>query len=474
MMKTVDSARHESHVRDNDAAAVEPSKVINVVELIDSHKMTFYQQTIVFLCFLVLAADGFDAGAIGYISPSLIADWHISRGALGPVMTASLLGLGLGALIAGPVGDVIGRKMVLVGSVGSFGVFSLLAAHANSVESLAVLRLLTGIGLGAAMPNALTLTSEYSPIRLRSICVCAMNAGYGTGLVIGGIVSATIIPQYGWRIILIVGGLAPMILAVGLMFLLPESLQFLAMHKKHAHRVKKVALRISSGTSFEDATFIVLTRTNGSKQRLGNLKLLFTKQHVVGTAMLWVAYFMGLLIYYLLLNWLPILMSDSGFTHTEASLMTSIFPLGGIVGTVCVGWLMDRKEGTRVIAGTFGLTAILVAVAGTLTGHHYVIALLLFVCGALLISAPTAMSALAVGYYPTQCRVTGVSWMHGIGRLGGVVGAGTGAILLSTGWNLGAIFGLLAVPAIVASGAIYIMAPEKRRRGSLRGPEQIG
>jgi len=473
-MKIVDSAQHKNHLRPNAAATPEPSKIINVVELIDSHKMTLYQRTIVFLCFLVLVADGFDAGAIGYISPSLIGDWHISRGALGPVMTASLLGLGLGALIAGPVGDVIGRKTVLVGSVGSFGVFSLIAAHANSVESLTVLRLLTGIGLGAAMPNALTLTSEFSPIRVRSICVCAMNAGYGTGLVIGGIVSASVIPAYGWRMILIVGGLAPMTLAVVLMLLLPESLQFLAMHEKHAHRIKKVVFRISPATGLDDATFIVSSRINGPKRRLDNLKLLFAKQHVVGTAMLWVAYFMGLLIYYLLLNWLPILMSDSGFTHTEASLMTSIFPLGGIVGTVCVGWLMDRKEGTRVIAGTFGLTAILVAVAGTLTGHHYAIALLLFVCGALLISAPTAMSALAVGYYPAQCRVSGVSWMHGIGRLGGVAGAGIGAVLLSTGWNLGAIFGLLAVPAIVASGAIYIMAPDKRGRRGLRGPEQIG
>jgi AAHS family 4-hydroxybenzoate transporter-like MFS transporter len=124
---------------------------------------------------------------------------------------------------------------------------------------------------------------------------------------------------------------------------------------------------------------------------------------------------------------------------------------------------MDRIDGARVIAATFGLTAVLVAVAGSVSGYPSAIGILLFMCGALLISAPTAMSALAVNYYTTQCRATGVSWTHGIGRLGGVSGAAVGAILLSTGWNLGAIFGLLALPAIVAESAIYFMAPSRRR-----------
>jgi MFS transporter, AAHS family, 4-hydroxybenzoate transporter len=463
--RRVQKSEMPKRYRSFDAAS---SRTTNVVDLIDSGNVSFYQKTIVFLCFLVLAADGFDAGSIGYISPSLVESWGIPRAALGPVMSASLVGLGLGALVAGPIGDRIGRKAILVASVGGFGLFSLLAAQADSVGALIVLRFFTGIGLGAAMPNALTLTSEYSPSRVRSILVCAMNCGYSSGLVAGGMVSGWLIPQFGWRIVLIIGGIAPMALALLLVLLLPESMEFLAMRRDRAEAIAKIIRRISPDLRTDGIQFVVASKSGDSGRQRTPLALLLERQYRLGTIMLWLAYFMGLMIYYLLINWLPTLMKDSGFSMRDASWMTSMFPLGGIVGTVCVGWLMDRIDAARVIAATFGLTAALVAIAGSVMSHQSAIGILLSACGALLISAPTAMAALAVRYYPTQCRATGVSWMQGIGRLGGVAGAAIGAILLSTGWNLSAIFGFLALPAIVAGVATYIMSPSRRREDAVK------
>jgi MFS transporter, AAHS family, 4-hydroxybenzoate transporter len=236
MMRQERIGRHESTLP-SPYSMVEQPTTINVIETIDAAKLSAYQIAIVALCFLILAADGFDAGAIGYISPSLVAQWGISRAALGPIMSASLIGLGFGALVAGPIGDKVGRKAVLVASVGTFGLFTLLAAQANSVAALTILRLLTGIGLGAAMPNALTLTSEYSPVRARSVSVCIMNCGYGAGLVLGGIVSGWLIPEFGWRIVLAIGGVAPVALAVALIFFLPESIEFLASSKDQDIRI---------------------------------------------------------------------------------------------------------------------------------------------------------------------------------------------------------------------------------------------
>jgi MFS transporter, AAHS family, 4-hydroxybenzoate transporter len=439
----------------------------NAVDLINSIDMSLYQKAVFFLCFLVLATDGFDAGAIGYVAPSLVTNWGISRAVLGPVMSASLIGLGLGAVVAGPMGDKIGRKAMLVASVGSFGVFSLAAAHADSAGILAIMRFFTGIGLGAAMPNALTLTSEYSPSRLRAVTVNIMNCGYSFGLVVGGIASAWLIPHLGWRIVLVLGGIGPMILALLLGFLLPESIEFLATRGNRATTIAKIVARISPGACVDGRQTAVQSSKTTSEKQQAPFKLLFAPRYHMGTLMLWLAYFMGLLIYYLLVNWLPTLMRDAGFSVKDASWMTSMFPLGGMLGTVCVGWLMDRTDGARVIAATYGLTALLVAVAGSAIGHQSGIGVLLFICGALLISAPTAMSALAVIFYPTQCRATGVSWMHGVGRLGGVAGASVGAVLMSTGWNLGAIFALLAVPALVAGAAIYIIARSRLRQGAL-------
>src|SRR5471032_1523880 len=152
--------------REERATARPAHAPLDVQNFIDSQKFSPYQWIVLALCFLVVAADGFDTATIGFIAPSLLDQWHISHAALGPVMSAALVGLGIGALVAGPIADRIGRKTVLVLSVFFFGAWSLASAHANSVESLTVLRFLTGLGLGAAMPNAVTLMSEYAPARI--------------------------------------------------------------------------------------------------------------------------------------------------------------------------------------------------------------------------------------------------------------------------------------------------------------------
>jgi AAHS family 4-hydroxybenzoate transporter-like MFS transporter len=433
---------------------------VDVQAFIDAQRFSPFQWTILLLCFLVVAADGFDTAAVGFIAPSLVQQWGIARSALGPVMSAALVGLGIGALAAGPCADRIGRKTVLVLSVFFFGLWSLAAARATSIESLTLLRFFTGLGLGAAMPNAVTLMSEYAPARIRAVAVNAMFCGFSGGLAIGGLASAWLIPHFGWPSVLVAGGAGPLVLTALLILLLPESAQFLAVRRRADQRIARILQRIAPSERFDGCRFFavdVRRDTGGESRAQSALAIILSARYRFGTLMLWLAYFMGLLIYYLLTNWLPTLFKDTGFSGEKAALMTSLFPLGGILGNLCVGWVMDRFAGHRVIAFTYVLVGALVLLVGQGVGHQVWLGALIFLTGTVATSAVTSMSALAASFYPTRARATGVAWMLGIGRVGGVAGALAGAALMGLGWQFGAVFSLLAVPAVIAAGGVVLM-----------------
>jgi AAHS family 4-hydroxybenzoate transporter-like MFS transporter len=441
---------------------------VDVQAFIDEQRFSPFQWTILVLCFLVVAADGFDTAAVGFIAPSLVQQWGIARSALGPVMSAALVGLGIGALAAGPFADRIGRKMVLVLSVFFFGVWSLAAARATSIESLTLLRFFTGLGLGAAMPNAVTLMSEYAPARIRAVAVNAMFCGFSCGLAVGGLASAWLIPQFGWPSVLVAGGVGPIALSVLLILMLPESAQFLAVRKRADGRIARILQRITPQARFDGCRFVALdTRANASHAASQNgaraeraqwpLAIVLSARYRFGTLMLWLAYFMGLLIYYLLTNWLPTLFKDTGFSGEKAALMTSLFPLGGVLGNLCVGWIMDRFAGHRVVAMTYVLVGLLVLLVGHGLGNQVWLGTLIFFTGTVTTGAVTSMSALAASFYPTRARATGVAWMLGIGRIGGVAGALVGAALMGLGWQFGAVFSLLAVPAVISACGVFLM-----------------
>ena len=185
------------------------ARPVNVQTLLNENRFSGYQWMIFALCFFIVLLDGFDTAAIGYIAPSLIKEWGVTKPALAPVLSAALFGLAAGALSAGPLADRLGRKRVLIGSVLVFAVACLASAFADSLTELTVMRFVTGIGLGAAMPNAVTLMSEYCPDQRRATLTNAMFCGFPLGAALGGFLAAGMIPQFGWRSVLVLGGVAP-------------------------------------------------------------------------------------------------------------------------------------------------------------------------------------------------------------------------------------------------------------------------
>ncbi|MBC9178510.1 MFS transporter [Pseudoroseomonas ludipueritiae] len=429
------------------------SRVLDVQGFLDEQPFSPMQRIIFALCFVIVLLDGFDTAAIGYIAPSLITEWGVQRPALAPVLSAALFGLAAGAICSGPIADRFGRKLVLTASVVVFGLASLLSAWADTLNHLVIWRFVTGLGLGAAMPNAVTLMSEFCPEKRRAVLVNAMFCGFPLGAAFGGFLAAWMIPQWGWRSVLLLGGITPLVLAVLLLALLPESVRYMVMKKYPAERIRAVLRRISA--SAQTATSFVLLEKAPPTGQASGARVVLSRSYAVGSAMLWIAYFMGLVIFYALINWMPLLFGDAGLSPHSAALISALFPLGGI-GAIFFGWLMDRYNGNKIIATGFVLTSLSVALVGMVAGHLALLVATVFLAGVIMNTAQSSLPALAAAFYPTEGRATGVGWMLGLGRFGGIAGSFLVAELSRRQLSLSGIFLVVAIPGLIAAAALII------------------
>ncbi|WP_323114086.1 MFS transporter [Pseudomonas guariconensis] len=427
---------------------------LDVQSFINDQPLSRYQWRVVILCFLIVFLDGLDTAAMGFIAPALSQEWGIDRASLGPVMSAALIGMVFGALGSGPLADRFGRKGVLVGAVLVFGGFSLASAYATNVDQLLVLRFLTGLGLGAGMPNATTLLSEYTPERLKSLLVTSMFCGFNLGMAGGGFISAKLIPAYGWHSLLVIGGVLPLLLAVVLLVWLPESARFLVVRNRGIDKVRKTLAPIAPAKVAEASSFSVPEQ---KAVAAGNVfAVIFSGTYGLGTVLLWLTYFMGLVIVYLLTSWLPTLMRDSGASMEQAAFIGALFQFGGVLSAVGVGWAMDRFNPHKVIGLFYLLAGVFAYAVGQSLGNMTLLATLVLVAGMCINGAQSAMPSLAARFYPTQGRATGVSWMLGIGRFGAILGAWSGATLLGLGWNFDQVLSALLVPAALATVGVVV------------------
>ncbi|TWA61844.1 AAHS family 4-hydroxybenzoate transporter-like MFS transporter [Azospirillum baldaniorum] len=450
------------------------ARSVDVQAFLNEHPFSRYQWLVFALCFFIVLLDGFDTAAIGYIAPSLTTEWGIARPALAPVLSAALFGLAFGALSAGPLADRFGRKAILIGSVLVIGTACLASAFSGNLDQLVMLRFVTGLGLGAAMPNAVTLMSEYCPEGRRAMVTNAMFCGFPLGAAFGGFLAAWMIPLWGWRSVLVLGGIAPLVLAAVLLVLLPESVRYMVAHNHPVERIRAVLRRISE-TAAGAAGFVMTEKAPATKARNG-IAVVLSRGYLVGSVMLWVAYFMGLVIFYALINWMPILFKDAGLAPRDAALIAALFPLGG-VGAVLSGWLMDRFNANRIIAFGFVLTYGAVYAIGQVAGNVGLLVVTVFAAGTIMNTAQTSLPALAASFYPTHGRATGVAWMLGLGRFGGIGGSFLVAELARQQLDFISIFAIVAVPGLVAALALLVkqfVHPEDRSSGTGRTVEALG
>src|SRR5450759_5034964 len=303
------------------------TSVVDVAEFIDQQPVGGFQVKLLLTCAAVLFLDGFDTQAIGYVAPALAKELGLTEAALGPLFSAGLFGLMIGALLFGPLADRIGRRKIIILSTLAFGIGALATAFVHDVNSLLAIRFLTGLGLGGAMPNAIAMTSEFNPRRRRATMVMIMFCGFSVGAALGGFLAAALIPQFGWRSVFIVGGVAPLLLVPILALKLPESVRFLALTGRANERVAQLLGFINPKAAFAPATRFVV-----HEPELTGIPVLhlFRDGRTVVTLLLWVVFFMSLLDLYFLANWLPTVLNDLGASVSAAALIGSMLQVGGV------------------------------------------------------------------------------------------------------------------------------------------------
>lgn len=437
---------------------------VDVHDFVNAGPISRFQIMIIVLCFLIVALDGFDVAIIGFIAPHVRSEWQLSMVALGPLFSAGLLGLMTGAFLSGPLADRIGRRRVLIVSVAWFGLACLCSAAAPNVSTLIALRFLTGLGLGGAMPNAITLTSEYSPDRRRGTLLTLMFCGFSLGSALGGVVTAYLVDHYGWRGVLAIGGLLPMALVPALLLALPESVRFLVTREGQQGRIANILKRIDPRRVVPGEIYVT------ADQRLpaSPVAQLFHPEYRRGTVLLWVAFFMSLLLLYLMINWLPILVQRSGLSLKQASIFAGLLQGGGVLGAIALGLLIDRFNPYKVVAAAYVLGAAAVASMALIDAAWW-LAVGIFTTGFCVSGSQVCANVIASSFYPTSNRATGVAWALGVGRVGAIAGSFGGALLLSAGWSNAGLYLLLAIPAVLAGIGIYLTGARAQRGATPAG-----
>lgn len=371
------------------------------------------------LCFMLALMEGFDLQSMGVAAPMMREAFSLDPKQLGMAFSAATLGTLPGALLAGKMADIYGRKPILLINTVLFGLMSILTAHASSFPLLLAARFLTGLGLGGALPILITMATEAVQPKWRGTAVSVMYCGVPAGGIITSLVAISMAKQFGWESIFYVGGFAPLLLLPIIWFFLPESKAFLQ------HKLEAEQKQFSLGS------------------------ILFGAGRAVGTLQLWVSFFCTLIVLYVLLNWLPTLFANRNFTREEINFVQIGFNVGGVIGTLMLGYLLDKLNIKGVIVLIYaGMLAALYALSQG-TGLGALVAATT-ACGIFIIGGQGALYALAGMFYPAAVRGTGVGSAVAVGRTGSFAGPILAGLILGAGQSSGAVISA-AIPVIAVA-----------------------
>lgn len=429
-----------------------------IAEVIDARPLTAFQVMTVVLCAMVLVLDGLATQSIGFLAPSMAQSLHLPLASFGTVFSSALLGLMLSSMVAGPIADRLGRKGPIIFATLMFGTFTIVTAQAASFQQLVMFRFLTGLGLGAAIPNAVSLVTEYAPRRLQHVLVTMLFCGMPGGALLGGIIGSILLPRWGWRPVFYVSGILPLLLSLLLILLLPESLRFLSAHQPDSQAARRIVRRLGLPETG-------LGQSAGNIQRAAEIPVidLFTEGRSMGTLLLWIAFFMSLLLLYFIVNWLPALLRQAQMPASAGSTAIAVFSLGGVVGSLLQGLAMKAWGGRRVLLLEFLLTIGVVWSFASIPSFPALMTMV-FIGGCLLQGAQAGINASAATYYPTRMRSTGVGWALGVGRFGSVIGPVLGGLMIAHAWQVRSIFYIGGLPALLAAATILASAGLKPER----------
>lgn len=422
-----------------------------VHEVIDSRPLGRLQCWAIAMCILVAVLDGFDTQTIGMLAPAMSKELGIPIKSFGPIFSAGLVGMLMGAVVLGPLADRYGRKTMIVLSSILFGSLSLATAYATSFDQLLVLRLLTGVGLGGALPNAISLASEYAPKQHARTTVATLMCGMPLGAVLGGLVSSALLPAHGWHSVFIVGGILPLAVALLACAFMPESARFLIARGGDPRKLAAIMRRIAPEL---DAAQVY--RAPVAQHKGVPVRELFTGGRAIDTVLLWIPYFMNLVVLYFIVSWMPAVLIGAQHPVTVGITAISLFSFGGVAGSIAQGPLMNRFGARRVpLCELLGYAALAVVLANW-SASFAAVAVVSLLMGVAVQGAQAGFNALAAEIYPTHMRASGVGCAVGIGRIGSICGPLLGGVMLGLQWDVSHIFMAGIVPALIAAAAVAV------------------
>jgi len=437
-------------------------KKVSITEIFDTSQFTSYQFKVCFLCFLVTFLDGFDLTVIGVALPKMADFLHVKPSALGLALAAGQFGPLIGAIVLGTLADRFGRKWMLFVSTIIFGVFTLMTAFITSVEQVALYRFLGGLGLGGAVPNALTFGSEYAPTRSRATFVTTMYAGMPGGSVMGALSAVWLLPHYGWQSVFLLGGGIPILIALAVALFLPESLEFMVKKGKDKLQTRRIIARIAPALAADEHVEFYST---GKVLPGVPMKHLFMEGRALTTILLWLALIGSLYSLWVLTSWAPTLLRKGGATVQQYSLAFACLHFGSFVATITFGRVMDKFNPFRVLMVGYIVGALSLAAFGLTAGGSFLtIAALSVVCGAFINGSNSGLLAVATTFYPVDIRASGIGWAYAVAKIGAMLAPAVGGFLLTQNMSVSRICGYQAVVGLfVAVLLIFLHGRAKRQ-----------
>jgi AAHS family 4-hydroxybenzoate transporter-like MFS transporter len=360
------------------------------------------------VCFLVIVLDGFNTTSISFVVPKLAHEWRLAPALFTSVFVATNIGAALGFMVTGPLAQRFGHRSIGLASVVLFGGSTLLTMYAHDIASLSIMRLVSAVGLGAALPIAITASANIIGPKHKVAASLLITTGMSVGAVAGGMVGGPLMAHFGWQSIFVVGGVLPFVVVPAFFRILPAA---------SAAKADTAAVRVANP-----------------------LKALFENGLGAYTCLLWLFSFLVFMDVYALIFWVPTLLVAFGFSPEHASVGMAAFSIGGLSGNIVMTAavaLMTVVGRLRVKSALIlGLMLVIVSIAALseMAVSPGVVLLLIGAIGAGLVNGIMGQTALAVAFYPPAIRATGVGWGHAIGRIGSFVGPAIGGALLALGW----------------------------------------
>jgi MFS transporter, AAHS family, 4-hydroxybenzoate transporter len=394
---------------------------------LENQRLGGLQIRVALICGLIQMCDGYDVGSIGWSVPSLTHAWHVAPSAFALAFLWSNIGVMAGALAAGPIGDRLGRKPLLLVSLALFGLASLASAASSSLSFLAGTRFFTGAGIAGGFAGTVALTGDYTPQRRRAMMIMATFTGAPIGGFIGGLAVSFLLHEgFGWPIIFIIGGVFPLVLLAIAAVWLPESPRLLAARAQLAPRHRALLQRLDIAPASGEAEAVDVAQGNP-------IGMLFGEGYALQTSLLWIIFFCSLLDLFLFVFWLPEVLHLVGMTPSEAVFATSLYPLGGIIAVLYLGWAIDRLGARRSLAVHYAAGIVFIALIALFTLPYLALLAVVLLAGLTVIGSQTGLNGACGKLYPARMRVSGYGFATGVGRLGGIAAAPLGGFLLARG-----------------------------------------